>query len=125
LGEKYDSGAKMKNKTYSAIMTTLFQITILPQKTNWAEANIADVATIIKRIINLILMLAGGLGVVFLVWGALQYLTAYGNEEKAQKGKNYILWTIVGLVLIALFEVILNTFWQVIAGRSIPKEIEP
>lgn len=51
---------------------------------------------------------------IVLIWGAYQYLTAYGNEEKAQRGKNIILWAIVGLVIAFLAQVIIAELWGLI-----------
>lgn len=57
---------------------------------------------------------------IVLIWGAYQYLTAYGNEEKAQRGKNIVLWAIIGLVIAFLAQVIIAEVWRLIycPGRA-------
>ena len=63
---------------------------------------------LIRNITNLALSIAGGIAVLMIIWGAYQYFTAYGNEEKAQKGKTTLMWAIIGLVVIILAQVIIS-----------------
>lgn len=67
-----------------------------------------DVNTLIDNIRILALDLIGGVAVIFILIGAFWYLTAFGNEEKAQKGKTTLMWAIIGLVVIILAQVIIN-----------------
>ncbi|HEU0085427.1 MAG TPA: pilin [Candidatus Paceibacterota bacterium] len=52
-------------------------------------------------------------GVVIFVWGVIQYVIG-GDEEAKSKGKNRIIWGIVGFAIIAglygLINIVLNTF---------------
>jgi len=91
----------------------------------WSDLQIGDIEKMIRHLIGLILGLAGGLGVFFFAWGALQYLTAYGNEEKAQKGKNYLLWSTIGLVVIALSAVLVTTLWKTLTKAPPPVKLTP
>ena len=67
-----------------------------------------DVNTLIDNIRLLALDLIGGVAVIFILIGAFWYLTAFGNEEKAQKGKTTLMWAIIGLVVIILAQVIIS-----------------
>lgn len=60
-----------------------------------------NVGGCIDSFINLALYFAGGLAVLFIILGAYQYLTAFGSEEKANKGKSTLTWAIIGLVVMA------------------------
>ncbi|MBM2820993.1 MAG: hypothetical protein HW405_753, partial [Candidatus Berkelbacteria bacterium] len=42
------------------------------------------------------------IAIIFLLWGAFNYFTAYGNEEKANKGKTIVTWSIIGIIVILL-----------------------
>lgn len=64
---------------------------------------------IVYNIIQLALALGGGVAIIFFLIAAFQYFTAFGNEEKAQKAKTTIMWTIVGIVVIVLSELIVET----------------
>jgi hypothetical protein len=46
------------------------------------------------------LTLVGGLAVLFIVIGGIQYLAAFDNDELAKKGKKTIQWAIVGLFIV-------------------------
>lgn len=57
---------------------------------------------------NYILPTAFFLVIAFGVYGGILYFTAYGNEEKATKGKNTITWAFVGALIIILAFVIVR-----------------
>jgi heme/copper-type cytochrome/quinol oxidase subunit 2 len=80
-------------------------ITILPD-TDPATWKLEDINGMIENIITLAADLAGGIAIIFLIWAAIQYFTAFGNEEKANKAKTTITWAIVGLVLIILARIL-------------------
>ena len=50
------------------------------------------------------------------LWGAIQYFTAYGSEEKAAKGKKTMTWAIVGAVVIASAFLIIRYVLRVIGA---------
>lgn len=58
------------------------------------------------------LSLIGLVGLLFLIYGGYHVLTSGGNPEKLQKGKEYIVYSIIGLLL-AFFGFV---FIQFIAG---------
>lgn len=49
-----------------------------------------------------IIGLAGGLAVLFIIVGAIQILTAYGNDEKIANAKKTIIYAVVGLIIALL-----------------------
>lgn len=63
---------------------------------------------LIKNVKNLALSLGGGIAVIFILIGAFWYFTAFGNEEKAQRGKTYVTWALIGVIVIILAEVIIT-----------------
>jgi len=105
-------------KTLIKLEKFIFAITLLPTPScgNWSCAGIEDIARIINHIIDLLLPIAGGITVIFLIWGSIQYLTAYGNEEKAQKGKAIIIWSIVGIVVMLLSKIIVGEITYLLTG---------
>jgi len=62
---------------------------------------IGDPSEIINRLINFILIVAGILAVVYLIYGGIIYVTAGGDAEKAGKGRVAITNAIIGIVIIA------------------------
>lgn len=83
-------------------------MTILPN-TDPSTWNLEHVDQLVQNVIKLALALGGGVAIIFFLIAAFQYFTAFGNEEKAQKAKTTIMWTIVGIVVIVLSELIVET----------------
>ena len=54
---------------------------------------------IIPFLIDWTINLALGLAVIMIIIGGYQYLTAYGDEEKRQRGTRTLTYAIIGLVL--------------------------
>lgn len=96
-GTKNNGGSKSSNSSFFG--------TILPPG-NPEDWTIDDIPTLISNIIKLALALAGGIAVIFILIGAFQYFTAFGNEEKATKGKTTVTYAVIGVVVILLAEVI-------------------
>jgi hypothetical protein len=55
---------------------------------------------LIQTIINVILLIAGIVAVIYLIVGGYQYITSSGNAEQAQAGRTTVLNAIIGLVII-------------------------
>lgn len=74
-----------------------------------------SIESVLSKIINAILLLTGGIAVLFLILGGLQYITSSGNKDKAEKAKQTILYAVIGLIVIALSFVIVAFVSQNIA----------
>lgn len=66
----------------------------------------------VEKFYGIGLSLIGMVGMLFLIYGGYQVMTSGGNPEKLQKGKEYIFYAIVGLLL-AIFGFV---FIEFIAG---------
>lgn len=64
--------------------------------------------TFALRIANWIIWLAGGLALLYLVYGGIVYITAAGNEDKAKTGKNAVLQAVIGIAIILFARVIIS-----------------
>jgi hypothetical protein len=51
--------------------------------------------TITKTVISL----SGSLAILFIIYGGIMILTAYGNDEKVKKGRTTVQYAIVGLLI--------------------------
>lgn len=65
---------------------------------------------IISALTSLLVIFAAPLAVLFLVIGAVMYITAGGEDEKLGKAKKLILWALIGLVVIYGAFGIVSTF---------------
>jgi len=61
-----------------------------------------------KKIIDILLTIAGVIAVLFILIGGYWYITSAGNEEQAEKGKKALVNAIIGLVVVILSYVIVN-----------------
>lgn len=64
---------------------------------------------IITNIVNVILLVAGALAVIYLIYSGILYITAAGNPDSAKKGQQGVINAIIGIVIIALAYVIVRT----------------
>jgi hypothetical protein len=55
---------------------------------------------LIGQVINTVLGVVGSLALVMFIYGGLTWMTAQGNNEKIQKGKDILMWAALGLVVI-------------------------
>jgi hypothetical protein len=58
--------------------------------------------TLIGRVIRAILGITGSLALAVFVYGGLIWMTAAGNTERIQKGKNTLSWAAIGLAVMFL-----------------------
>lgn len=85
-----------------------------------ASYNWDSFRTLIGNVTQIALTIAGGLAVIYLIIGSIQYFTAYGSEEKATAAKNTILYAIIGVIIITLGKVIIGLVWTFNTPLTLP-----
>lgn len=63
---------------------------------------------IIKRIINLLSVIVGVVAVIMIIIGGLRYITSGGSDTSVTGAKNTILYAIIGLVIVALAQILVR-----------------
>lgn len=81
-------------------------------------ANTPDLNTLTVKIISWLLLSAGLVAVVYLIWGGYLYMTSAGNEEVSEKGRKAIMNALIGLVVIILAYTITTLVTNVLSGSS-------
>ena len=66
------------------------------------------VDNIVKNVINIISLVVGIAAVVMIIIGGLRYVTSNGDSGQVGNAKNTILYAVVGLVVVALAQVIVR-----------------
>lgn len=61
--------------------------------------NAITIKVIVERTLDLLLSIVGIIAIIGLVVGGMFYLTAYGDEDRAKKGKSIITSSIIGIVV--------------------------
>jgi hypothetical protein len=67
--------------------------------------NFTDIA---KKIINILSVLVGAVAVIMIIFGGFRYVTSAGNDSNVSAAKNTILYAIVGLIIVALAQVVVH-----------------
>ena len=69
----------------------------------------ADLPTIVGNIIKAVLGLVGTLALVMFIYGGILWMTSGGKEEQIKKGKDTLVWAVLGLAII-FFSYALSNF---------------
>jgi len=75
-----------------------------------------DVPALVDQVISIILMIAGALAVIYLIYSGILYITAAGNPDAAKKGQQGIINAVIGIVIIILAYVILKAVVSTVSG---------
>lgn len=67
-----------------------------------------DLMQTVKNVLNTVIGLAGLIAVIFMVIGGILIITSGGDEEKSKKGKGYVTYGIVGLVIVIVAGALVN-----------------
>lgn len=67
-----------------------------------------SISSVIKAVINIISAIVGAVAVIMIVIGGMKYVTSGGDANNVAGAKNTILYAIVGLVVVALAQVIVH-----------------
>ena len=62
----------------------------------------------VKTVINVLSLIAGAAAVVMIIIGGFRYVTSAGSPEATKGAKNTILYALVGLVVVAVAQVIVH-----------------
>lgn len=67
-----------------------------------------DLASIVKTILNIFSWVVGMVSVMFAVYAGFRYVTSGGDSNKVKSAKDTLLYVVVGLIVVALSQVIVN-----------------
>lgn len=62
--------------------------------------NVDSPQLLIGQIINSVLGVVGSIALVMFIYGGLTWMTSGGSSEKVKKGRDVIVWSAVGLIVI-------------------------
>src|SRR3989344_7920221 len=75
--------------------------------------------TLFSNAILIFLIIAGLIALIYLLWGALDWITSGGDKEKLVKARNKITNAIIGLIIIFAGIVIFNVLVGIVLGGRI------
>lgn len=73
-----------------------------------------SLAELVGAIIDWLLVFAGALAVIAIIYSGIMYITSSGDPAKAESAKKNLIWAIIGVVVISLALVIVNTVVEVV-----------
>jgi hypothetical protein len=73
-----------------------------------AGANDNPIADRLRNIANLIAIVAGAAAILLILVGGIQYVTSNGDTNKTASAKNTVIYSLVGLVVVALAAAIID-----------------
>jgi hypothetical protein len=103
---------------FFAVSNVLAQVAACPDGQVCLEnpLNVSTPQALMGRIINSVLGVVGSLALLMFVYGGLTWMTSAGSQEKVKKGRDIIVWSAIGLVIIfvsyALVRLVLTTIVQ-------------
>jgi len=59
-----------------------------------------SIPDLIGMVINSVLGIVGSLALLMFVFGGLTWMTSSGSQEKVKKGKDILIWSALGLVIV-------------------------
>ncbi len=86
-----------------------FEISTNPTQTDCSSNDSADkLSGIIHDIVNILSAIVGVAAVIMIIFGGLRYITSGGNDTSVTSAKNTILYAIIGLIIVALAQIIVR-----------------
>lgn len=73
---------------------------------------------VISVILNLLSVVVGIIAVVMIIVGALKFITSGGDSQKVASARSTILYAVIGLVIVALAQVIVRFVLNKAAGSD-------
>ncbi|HKK54415.1 MAG TPA: pilin [Patescibacteria group bacterium] len=75
------------------------------------------VNTLVGRVITAVLGVVGSLALLMFVYGGITWMTSSGSPEKVKKGKDIIIWSVIGLAIIFFSYALVNfVIYDIIGG---------
>jgi hypothetical protein len=85
------------------------QFTDNPSGADCSAGDATDkINNLIHTIVNLLSAIVGVVAVIMIIVGGLRYITSGGNDTSVTGAKNTILYAIIGLIIVALAQIIVR-----------------
>jgi hypothetical protein len=74
----------------------------------------------VMKIINIFSWVVGAISVIMIIVGGFKYITSGGNEKGVSSAKTTILYAIIGLVIVALAQIIVRFVLNFVSNSGNP-----
>jgi len=79
---------------------------------------VKSVSDLILKVVKFLITLAIPFAVMMLIWAGFLFATAQGSEDKINKAKRNLIWTIVGIAVILASEAIVDYVTEILGGSG-------
>jgi hypothetical protein len=87
---------------------------------------VSSLNTTIRNAINIFSIVVGIVAVIMMIVGGFRYITSAGDATRVASAKNTIIYAIVGLIIVALAQVIVRfVLKEVTSSSTSPSNINP
>ncbi len=88
-------------------------------------SNLQDLANLIIGILNLLIPIVTGLGLLYFLWGVANFISSAGEEKKREEGKKTMWYGLIALVVMVsvwgIIALVRNTFGLNYGSAPVPK----
>jgi hypothetical protein len=98
-------GAEIQDKTCGGASSLQIDST---QKCSDTSGSVDSFNHILTVVINIFSVIVGVVAVIMIIIGGFRYITSGGSTERVTGAKNTILYAIIGLVIVALAQIIVK-----------------
>ena len=77
---------------------------------------ITDVNAFIAQLINFVLSLVGSVSLLLFVYGGITWMTSAGASAQVKKGKDIVVWAVIGLAVVFTSYILVKFVIQGITG---------
>lgn len=99
-------------------------ICLIGNCSNAGNGTISGELMVVYNIIQMLIIMSIGLAILFFLYGVLAYVTAGDSEEKRKKGRDRMIYGIIGIFVMVsvwgLVNILINTFGLGGLNSSIP-----
>jgi len=76
--------------------------------TQGCDSGTSSIGKLIRTIINVLSVIIGAIAVIMIIVGGFRYITSAGSAEGTKSARQTIVYAIVGLVIVALAQIIVH-----------------
>lgn len=76
--------------------------------TGTATGNESALSKVAQNIVRLFSIVVGVISVIFIIYGGFKYITSGGDSNNVSAAKNTLIYALIGLVIVALAQFIVN-----------------
>ena len=109
--------AQCSNSIQNNINTGINSATGSSQSCGGQTTITTGIGNVAREVVNILSVVVGVVAVIFLIYGGFRYITSGGESGSVSNAKNTLIYAVVGLVIVALAQVIVH--WVLNSSTSI------